>query len=86
MTVLMIYISDEMDSYMYQTVGHDAIHYYAECMDLPLYRREIQGTPLNQEYEYEVTTKDETEDLFMLLQEVLVRGTLLPTKVMKLSY
>lgn len=61
-----------MDSYMYQTVGHDAIHYYAECMDLPLYRREIQGTPLNQEYEYEATTKDETEDLFMLLQKILV--------------
>ena len=57
---------------MYQTVGHDAIHYYAECMDLPLYRREIQGTPIHQEYEYVATEKDETEDLYTLLQDILV--------------
>ena len=57
---------------MYQTVGHDAIHYYAECMDLPLYRREIHGTPIHQEYEYVATEKDETEDLYTLLQDILV--------------
>lgn len=58
---------------MYQTVGHDAIHFYAECMDLPLYRREIHGTPIHQEYDYVATDKDETEDLYMLLQDILVR-------------
>ncbi|KAI9492458.1 hypothetical protein BDB00DRAFT_828195 [Zychaea mexicana] len=62
---------DELDSYMYQTVGHDAIHFYAECMSLPLYRREIQGTPIHQEYEYVATPKDETEDLHLLLQDIL---------------
>ncbi|KAI8147491.1 ATP-binding domain-containing protein 4 [Fennellomyces sp. T-0311] len=62
---------DELDSYMYQTVGHDAIHYYAECMDLPLYRKEIQGTPIHQDYEYVATPKDETEDLYTLLQDIL---------------
>ncbi|ORZ00860.1 hypothetical protein BCR43DRAFT_485927 [Syncephalastrum racemosum] len=62
---------DELDSYMYQTVGHDAIHFYAECMDLPLYRREIHGTPIHQEYNYVATDKDETEDLYMLLQDIL---------------
>ncbi|KAI9314057.1 hypothetical protein BX666DRAFT_2020229 [Dichotomocladium elegans] len=61
---------DELDSYMYQTVGHDAIQYYAECMDLPLYRAEIQGTPIHQDYQYVATEKDETEDLFLLLQEI----------------
>ncbi|CAO3623197.1 unnamed protein product [Cunninghamella echinulata] len=62
---------DELDSYMYQTVGHDAIHYYAECMDLPLYRRDINGTPIAQEYDYQETTNDETEDLYFLLKEIL---------------
>lgn len=62
---------DELDSYMYQTVGHDAIQYYAECMGLPLYRRDIQGMPIHQGYEYVATEKDETEDLYTLLQDVL---------------
>ena len=29
---------NELDSYMYQTVGHQAIDLYAEAMDLPLFR------------------------------------------------
>ncbi|KAF7721509.1 hypothetical protein EC973_004535 [Apophysomyces ossiformis] len=62
---------DELDSFMYQTVGHDAIQFYAECMDLPLYRREIHGQPVHQEYDYVATTGDETEDLYFLLQEVM---------------
>lgn len=65
--------TDELDSFMYQTVGHDAIHLYAECMALPLYRREIQGGSLVQEADYTVTQNDETEDLFQLLKEVKVR-------------
>lgn len=63
---------DELDSFMYQTVGHDAIHFYAECMDLPLYRREITGTALSLGAQYEVTPKDETEDLYELLKEIKV--------------
>ncbi|RCI03262.1 ATP binding domain 4 [Rhizopus stolonifer] len=51
--------------------GHDAIHYYSECMDLPLYRREILGGSILQGSDYTVTANDETEDLFMLLSEVL---------------
>ena len=34
---------NELDSYMYQTVGHQAIEYYAEAMGLPLFRGEIKG-------------------------------------------
>jgi diphthine-ammonia ligase len=64
---------DELDSFMYQTVGHDAIHFYAECMDLPLYRREILGSSLLLTPDYVVTRDDETEDLFCLLQDVMVR-------------
>ena len=29
---------NELDSYMYQTIGHQAIDLYAEAMGLPLYR------------------------------------------------
>lgn len=35
--------TDELDSYMYQTVGHQVIEAYAQCCGLPLYRRRIQG-------------------------------------------
>ncbi|KAI1300379.1 hypothetical protein EDD11_006223 [Mortierella claussenii] len=59
---------DELDSYMYQTVGHDVIHLYKECLDLPLYRQEIKGLPIEQGSDYVVTEQDETEDLFELLQ------------------
>ncbi|KAL1916670.1 uncharacterized protein VTP21DRAFT_5374 [Calcarisporiella thermophila] len=62
---------DELDSFMYQTVGHDAIQLYASCMDLPLYRREIHGTSVEQRADYRCTPGDETEDLYELLREVL---------------
>ncbi|KAI7893059.1 uncharacterized protein EV154DRAFT_503114 [Mucor mucedo] len=62
---------DELDSFMYQTVGHDAIYLYSECMDVPLYRRDILGGSLLQGSDYTVTADDETEDLYMLLKDVL---------------
>ncbi|KAI8880057.1 hypothetical protein K501DRAFT_325209 [Backusella circina FSU 941] len=62
---------DELDSFMYQTVGHDAIHFYAECMDVPLYRQDILGSSIIQSSDYRVTEKDETEDLYILLKTVL---------------
>ncbi|GMG40608.1 unnamed protein product [Ambrosiozyma monospora] len=63
--------SDELDSFMYQTVGHDIISYYAKCTGKPLYRQQINGTSANQKLEYKKTTNDETEDLFQLLSTVL---------------
>ncbi|CAJ0829498.1 8366_t:CDS:10, partial [Entrophospora sp. SA101] len=61
---------DELDSFLYQTVGHDAIEYYAGCMNLPLYRREIVGKSIVQEIDYRETVNDETEDLYELLKTV----------------
>ncbi|CAG8513702.1 4055_t:CDS:10 [Diversispora eburnea] len=61
---------DEIDSYLYQTVGHEAIKYYSECMNLPLYRQEISGNSLIQTSDYKETSGDETEDLFNLLKNV----------------
>lgn len=76
---------DELDSYMYQTVGHDAIEVkvylflyfidflfqlYSEACGLPLYRRTIAGRPLSIDFDYEQTINDEVEDLYELLVEV----------------
>lgn len=33
----------EIDSFMYQSVGHEAIELIAEAMDLPLYKKETLG-------------------------------------------
>ncbi|KAG5463227.1 MAG: hypothetical protein BJ554DRAFT_898 [Olpidium bornovanus] len=62
-------LPDELDSFMFQTIGHDAIQCYAECMNLPLYRRGITGSALNTDADYRLTLRDETEDLLELLQE-----------------
>jgi len=61
---------DELDSYMYQTVGHEGIDLYAEAAGLPLYRRTISGTPIALASDYELTKADEVEDLFELLRNV----------------
>ncbi|XP_022719039.1 diphthine--ammonia ligase [Durio zibethinus] len=61
---------DELDSYMYQTVGHQIIVSYAECMGVPLFRRRIQGSTRHQKLSYQMTPGDEVEDMFVLLNEV----------------
>lgn len=61
---------DELDSYMYQTVGHQIVVSYAECMGLPLFRRRIMGSTRHQDLSYKVTPGDEVEDMFILLNEV----------------
>lgn len=60
----------EIDSFMFQTVGHDVIEYYSECMAVPLYRQPINGSSSNQDLEYSQTDDDEIEDLFKLLKDV----------------
>uniref|UniRef100_A0A673CAT5 Diphthine--ammonia ligase n=2 Tax=Sphaeramia orbicularis TaxID=375764 RepID=A0A673CAT5_9TELE len=55
---------------MYQTVGHQVIELYAEAMDLPLYRRTIQGSSVDTSRDYRVTEGDEVEDLYQLLHMV----------------
>uniref|UniRef100_A0A9J7ZGU7 Diphthine--ammonia ligase n=2 Tax=Cyprinus carpio TaxID=7962 RepID=A0A9J7ZGU7_CYPCA len=64
------HVPDELDSYMYQTVGHQAVDLYAEAMDLPLYRRTIEGSSLHTGREYSQTAGDEVEDLYQLLKLV----------------
>ena len=61
---------NELDSYMFQTVGHQAIDLYAEAMNLPLFRGEIKGSSVNTGSNYEKTEQDEVEDLLELLQNI----------------
>lgn len=63
---------DELDSYMFQTVGHHGIDLYAEAMGLPLYRHTIQGSSKSIDKDYTITENDEVEDLFQLLKKVKV--------------
>ncbi|XP_042046236.1 diphthine--ammonia ligase-like [Salvia splendens] len=61
---------DELDSYMYQTVGHQIVVSYAECMGIPLFRRRIRGTTRHHGLSYNMTPGDEVEDMLILLKEV----------------
>jgi diphthine-ammonia ligase len=65
-------VHDEMDSFTFQTVGHDMIPHYAACMDVPLYRQAITGESVLQTMDYAVTEGDEIEDLYALLSRVKV--------------
>jgi diphthine-ammonia ligase len=68
---IVLLTADELDSFMYQTVGHDAIHLQAECLSIPLYREYITGQSVDQSLNYtHPTATDETEDLFRLLSHV----------------
>ncbi|KAI0269129.1 hypothetical protein BC834DRAFT_922815 [Gloeopeniophorella convolvens] len=72
---------EELDSYMYQTVGQDAIEFVARALEVPLYRKVISGAALVQDSEYGGrdaknrggTDGDETEDLYALLADVKSR-------------
>ncbi|KAG6903505.1 hypothetical protein C0995_005528 [Termitomyces sp. Mi166 len=69
---------EELDSYLYQTVGQDVIELVARALEVPLYRRVITGTAVEQGSEYgsrdskgvTAVEGDETEDLLALLSEV----------------
>uniref|UniRef100_A0A023F2R4 Diphthine--ammonia ligase n=1 Tax=Triatoma infestans TaxID=30076 RepID=A0A023F2R4_TRIIF len=61
---------DELDSYMYQTVGHQGVEFYAEAMNLPLFRQPTAGVAVHNEKLYTPTPEDEVEDLYDLLLKV----------------
>ncbi len=64
---------EDLNSFMYQTVGHTIVPLYAEALSLPLYRRGTGGRAFKTERDYnfeEGVDPDETEDLIPLLQEI----------------
>ena len=64
--------SDELDSPMFQTVGHWAVEAIAKCMDLPLFSQQLHGKCVNDSLHYKPAEKDEVEDMLTLLQTVKV--------------
>ena len=64
---------DELDSYMYQSVGHEMIDLIAQAMELPLYRAEIRGDAKTTDKDYPTAKEgDEVEDLYHLLRQIQV--------------
>ena len=68
--------TSDLNSYMYQTVGHAVIPLYEHALGLPLYRRQISGSAINTERDYEPASssdalcEDETESLLLLLADI----------------
>ncbi|GBE59117.1 MJ0570-related uncharacterized domain containing protein, putative [Babesia ovata] len=62
----------ELDSFMYQTIGHNIVPAIAECMDLPLIERQITGAPVvTESLEYAPKEGDEVEDLYHLVVDAM---------------
>lgn len=59
--------ADELDSYCFQTVGHNILHLYPQCMGIPMYRRKFLGVSHQRGLGYTVTEGDEVEEMFTLL-------------------
>ncbi|KAK4173050.1 putative ribonuclease [Triangularia setosa] len=75
---------EDLNSHMYQTVGHSIIPLYAEATGIPLYRKTISSvgaTQRGKDYSHYVSTpeevderrRDETESMFYLLREIKQR-------------
>ena len=58
---------EELDSHMFQTVGHGVVSAYAQCCALPMLRRRIRGASLHLGLDYAASPGDEVEDLRALL-------------------
>ncbi|CCW70855.1 unnamed protein product [Phytomonas sp. Hart1] len=66
---------DEVDSYMYQTVGHEVIEDLARCLELPLRRSTVvrnQAKDQSLLYTHAPPEDDEVEVLYRLLKTILV--------------
>ena len=70
---------EDLNSYMYQTVGHGLTPLYSGALGLPVFRQEISGSPVNPSKVYEYVEHnqndpqrvDETENLMSLLRRIL---------------
>ncbi|XP_047146422.1 uncharacterized protein LOC100205848 isoform X2 [Hydra vulgaris] len=61
---------DEMDSYMYQTVGHNVVELYSEALGVPLFQQSILGSAVCQSSIYKIDKHDEVEDMYQLLNMI----------------
>ena len=71
--------STDLNSFMYQTVGHEVIPLYAAATGIPLYRQSILGGSAHQERDYDHaleqvgldSLRDETESMTSLLRQIM---------------
>lgn len=75
----------DLNSFMYQTVGHEILPLYAAATGLPLYRQPIGGRAVRHERDYDSTAatksthhedhddEDETESMLPLLRAIMAR-------------
>ncbi|KAK5990326.1 Diphthine--ammonia ligase [Cladobotryum mycophilum] len=71
----------DLNSFMYQTVGHEIIPLYAAATGLPLYRQPIRGVAVHHERDYAYETREqdpssqneETESMIPLLEFIKAR-------------
>lgn len=62
-----------MNSFMYQTVGHQVIPFYSSATGIPLYRQPIVGGAVQSGRDYSAaatSTEDEVESMLQLLERV----------------
>ena len=76
-------VPEDLDSYMYQTIGHAVIPLYEEALGLPLYRQEISGSAVDMQKSYQALyeqredddstslIQDEAESLVPLLRRIM---------------
>jgi len=64
---------DEIDSYMYQSVGYNMVSEIARALNAPLVQTDVRGDAKNKSLFYEICNGDEVEDLYLLLLGVKVR-------------
>ena len=60
----------ELDSFCFQTVGHNVVTAIGDAMELPLVRRQFSGVAVVKELHYSPNKDDEVEDLYELLLDV----------------
>ena len=63
-------MADEIDSYTFQTVGHNVLDCVAKAMRVPLVKHTTKGMSNHQGLYYSPTENDEVEDLYQLLLKV----------------
>ncbi|KAK4218759.1 hypothetical protein QBC37DRAFT_305026 [Rhypophila decipiens] len=64
---------EDLNSFMYQTVGHQVIPLYAEATGIPLYRKAIEGDAGQHGKDYSPggsSSEDETESMIPLLEAI----------------
>ncbi|RKO96903.1 adenine nucleotide alpha hydrolases-like protein [Caulochytrium protostelioides] len=65
---------DELDSWMYQTVGHDVIPLYAEALGKPLYRAPVTGRAVQSGMTYHAADADADADADAPVRPSLTRA------------